>query len=77
MEGRSPRQRIVPPHEILGVRADASQKEIREAFRRLALHYHPDKVVHRGKEFERLAHEKFLRLKEAYETLIARERERG
>jgi DnaJ-domain-containing protein 1 len=65
---------IVTPHEVLGLEADASEQEIRAAFHRLAIHYHPDKVHHRGEEFERIAQEKFLRLKEAYEILI---RERG
>jgi DnaJ-class molecular chaperone len=31
------------PWDILGVSKDASQQQIREAFRRLALKYHPDK----------------------------------
>jgi len=65
---------IVTPYEVLGLKADASEREIRAAFHRLAIHYHPDKVHHRGEEFERIAQEKFLRLKEAYENLI---RERG
>jgi len=30
-------------YEILGVEADASQQEIKEAYRRLALKYHPDR----------------------------------
>jgi DnaJ-domain-containing protein 1 len=65
------------PHEILGVPADASTQEVRDAFRRLAVHYHPDKVAHLGEEFERVAHEKFLRLKEAYEVLLARRQRSG
>lgn len=74
--GRPPSPAIVTPYEILGVSHQARPEEIREAFRRMALHYHPDKVVHLGPEFERVAHEKFLRLKEAYEHLMARQRER-
>jgi hypothetical protein len=66
------RSGMVTPEEILGVRPRATEREIRAAFHRLAVHYHPDKVHHRGEEFERMAHEKFLRLKEAYEILLAR-----
>ena len=68
------RPSIVTPHEILGVRPTATEREIRQAFHRLAVYYHPDKVHHRGEEFERIAHQKFLRLKEAYEVLLARTR---
>jgi DnaJ like chaperone protein len=56
------------------VAADAGEREIRAAFHRLAIHYHPDKVRHLGAEFERVAVEKFVILKEAYETLLARKR---
>lgn len=65
---------IVTPHEVLGVKPDAAEREIREAFHRLAIHYHPDKVRHLGDDFERVAQEKFILLKEAYETLMARRR---
>lgn len=63
--------RIIAPHEVLGVAPDASVGEIRARFRALALQYHPDKAAHLGAEFERTAHEKFLLLKQAYETLLA------
>lgn len=72
-----PPPRIVPPHEILGLAATASLSEIRERFRSLALQYHPDKAAHLGEEFERAAHEKFLRLKQAYESLVAQRSRRG
>ena len=68
------RSALVTPHEILGVAADAGEREIRAAFHKLAIHYHPDKARHLGAEFERVALEKFVVLKEAYETLLARRR---
>jgi len=63
---------VISPHEVLGVRPNATEKQIRDAFRRLAMHYHPDKVYHRGEEFERMANAKFLELKQAYEALLER-----
>lgn len=67
---RSPPRRPVTPEEILGVPPGASPVEVRQAFRRLAVHYHPDKVHHLGEEFERFAQTRFLELKAAYETLV-------
>jgi DnaJ-domain-containing protein 1 len=68
----APERRIPSPEEVLGLRIGASDREVRAAFHRLAVQYHPDKVRHLGEEFERVAGEKFLALKEAYEKLIAR-----
>lgn len=48
-------------YEILGVKKDASPDEIKKAFRRLAVQYHPDKEG--GDE------EKFKELNEAYDVL--------
>lgn len=52
-------------YQILGVSADASQEDIRKAFRRLAFQYHPDK--NRGNEKQ--AEEKFKEINEAYGVL--------
>ncbi|MCB1229335.1 MAG: J domain-containing protein [Verrucomicrobiae bacterium] len=51
-------------YEVLGVDRDASQDEIRKAFRKLARKYHPDVA-----EDKETAEEKFKELNEAYEVL--------
>ena len=51
-------------YEILGLGKDATQNEIKKAFRNLALKYHPDK----NKNSEDSKH-KFMQLIEAYEVL--------
>lgn len=51
-------------YEVLGVKRDATEKEIKQAFRRLARKYHPD--VNPG---DPTAAEKFKELSEAYEVL--------
>ena len=57
------------PHEILGVDKNASDAEIKNAYRRLAAQYHPDKVVHLGKEFRDLAERRFKEIQRAYQEL--------
>jgi len=52
-------------YEILGVPRDASQEEIRKAYRRLAMQYHPDKNPGR----EKWANEKFKEINEAFSVL--------
>ena len=58
------------PHKILGVQRGASKQEITGVYKRLAAQYHPDKVQHLGKEFQDLAHKKFVAIQKAYDTLI-------
>ena len=57
------------PYAILGIQPGATQEEIRKAYTKLAAQYHPDKVEHLGKEFRKLAHEKFVAIQKAYEIL--------
>ncbi|MBC7076346.1 MAG: J domain-containing protein, partial [Syntrophomonadaceae bacterium] len=53
-------------YKILGVNRDATDKEIKAAYRRLARKWHPD--LHSGKKKEE-AEEKFKQINEAYEVL--------
>ena len=54
---------------VLGVRHDATEPEIKRAYRRLARRYHPD--INPG---DQAAEAHFKQVLEAYETLIDRER---
>ena len=52
-------------YEVLGIARDASADDIRKAYRKLAMKYHPDKNKDKPKEAE----EKFKEISEAYEVL--------
>ncbi len=59
----------IDPYTILGIAPDASKEEIKVAYRRLAAKYHLDKVQHLGKEFQKLAEERFKRIQQAYDEV--------
>ena len=56
-------------YKILGVKKNASSTEIKKAYRKLAMKYHPDKVNDLGEEVKKSATEKFRSINEAYESL--------
>lgn len=53
-------------YEVLGVARDASEDDIKKAYRKLAMKYHPDRNIGEGAAE---AEEKFKEVKEAYEKL--------
>lgn len=54
-------------YEILGLTPGATFEQIKAAYRKLSMQYHPDKVNHLGEEFRRVAEEKMKELNEAYQ----------
>lgn len=61
-------------YQILEIPKTATNDEVKKAYRRMAVKYHPDKVSHLGPEHQQAAHEKFQKLTEAYERI---KKERG
>lgn len=57
-------------YDVLGVSRGASEKEIKNAFRKLSMQYHPDKQIEASDEELRISTEKFQRISEAYEVLM-------
>ncbi len=58
------------PYKILGVEEGASEEDIKKVYKKLVAKYHPDKVQHLGKEFQELAHKKFVAIHKAYDILM-------
>ena len=56
-------------YKILEIEPSATDDEVRKAYRRMAMKYHPDKVSHLGEEFRKTADEKFKNVNEAYRKI--------
>ena len=63
--------RLADAYEVLGVTAQATDAEVRRAFRKLMSQNHPDKLVAQGlpESMVTAAHERTQRILEAYETI--------
>jgi len=58
-------------YATLGIPENASESEIRKAYRRKASEYHPDKIAAKGlpKDFTELANKKFQEIQEAWDSI--------
>ena len=61
-------------YEVLGISKSATADEIKKAYRKMAIKYHPDKVATLGEDVQKAAEEKFKAVNQAYEAIC---RERG
>jgi len=59
-------------YKILGVNSEASDEEIKKAYRKMAITFHPDKVAQLGDEHQKAAKEKFQQIQDAYEAIKKR-----
>lgn len=57
-------------YEILGVSKNASQEEIKKAYRQLVKLHHPDKFATGTESQQKMAAEKFVEIQHAYESLV-------
>ncbi len=53
-------------YHILEVTADANDEELKKAYRKMAVKYHPDKVAHLGDDVKKAATEKFQKVQAAF-----------
>ena len=61
-------------YAVLGISPNATDEEVKTAYRRMAMKNHPDKVSTLGPEVQKAAEEKFRQIQDAYETI---KRQRG
>jgi len=61
-------------YKILEISRDASDEEVKKAYHKMAIKFHPDKVSHLGEDVQKAAKEKFQELQNAYEQI---KKERG
>jgi len=68
---RPQRNAVQDAYAVLGIKASASDAEIKKAYRRLISQHHPDKLVAKGlpEEMMTLAKEKTQQIRKAYETI--------
>lgn len=56
-------------YKILEIDPSCTNDDLKKAYRRMAMKYHPDKVSHLGDDFRKTADEKFKKVNEAYEKI--------
>ncbi len=61
-------------YKVLGISPDATDDDVKKAYKKMALKHHPDRVEALGEDVKRAAEEKFKAISIAYETI---KKERG
>ncbi|MDD2611838.1 MAG: DnaJ domain-containing protein, partial [Bacteroidales bacterium] len=61
-------------YKILEITPQVADDEIKKAYKKMAVKYHPDKVSHLGEDVQKAANEKFKKVNVAYEQI---KKERG
>lgn len=62
-------QSIDDAYAVLGLTKDATDDEIRKAYRKMAMQYHPDRVATLGDDVKAAATKKFQEINEAKERI--------
>lgn len=56
-------------YQTLEIESSATVEEIKKAYRKMALKFHPDRVIHLGEDVQKSATERFRKVSDAYEKL--------
>ena len=57
------------PYRVLGIDSSATDDEVKKAYRRMAMKYHPDRVAGMGEEMQRNAAEQMKEINHAYDII--------
>jgi len=57
------------PYKVLEISNDCSDSDVKKAYRKLAIKFHPDKIGDLGDGPKKLAKERFLQVQSAYEDI--------
>jgi DnaJ like chaperone protein len=76
-EATSSAQMEVQYYAVLGLEQGADFVEIKKAYRKLSMQYHPDKVGHLGEEFKKISEEKMKEINVAYDYFEKKFANRG
>ena len=60
------------PYRVLGIDSSATDEEVKKAYRKMAMKYHPDRVAGMSEEMQRNAAEQMKEINEAYEIIKQR-----
>ena len=66
---------MTDPYKVLGVSPDATDEQVKAAYRELAKKYHPDNYV--NNPLSDLAQEKMKDINEAYDMIVTQRRQGG
>ncbi len=61
---------MTDPYEVLGVSRNASDEEVKKAYRKLSRKYHPDSNIGKSEKERAEAEEKFKEIQRAYKAIV-------
>lgn len=62
-------QQVDNAYKILGIDSNATDEDVKKAYREMAKKYHPDKVAYLGEDVRKSAEQKLQEVNEAYEKI--------